>query len=112
MATQDHTADARPSVRNEPVSESFPFANYQLYPLSRTQQKRLTNSARIAGVAHATGTIEALLEYSEAYKRARIGRTRDPISPWPLIPSEASGLHAALYYLRQYAGTLPPEPGG
>jgi hypothetical protein len=112
MATRDHTADAHASVRNEPKSESFPFTDYQLYPLSGAQEKRLTDSMRVAGVLLATGTIEGLLEYSEACKRARIQREHDAISPWPLISSEASGLHAALYYLRQYAGMLHPEQGG
>jgi hypothetical protein len=110
VATQDHKAHACNSVRNEPKSESFPFTDYQLYPLSPVLEQRLTDSARIAGVLFATETIEGLLAYSDAYKRARIHR--DPISPWPLIPSETSGLHAALYYLSQYAGTLLPEPGG
>ncbi|GLQ95599.1 hypothetical protein [Dyella mobilis] len=112
MAITDHTARECPSVRNEPISDSVPFSRVQLYPLSQAQQKRLTDSMRVAGVLLAMGTIEGLLEYSQACKRARIQREHDSVSPWPLIPSEASGLHAALFYLRQYAGTLHPGADG
>jgi hypothetical protein len=107
----DHTAHARPSVRNEPKSESFPYSDLQLYPLSHAQEKQLTDAKRLAGTLFAVTVIEGLLEYSESYKRHFRGKS-DPISPWPLTPAQASGLHAALYHLHQYVGTLHPEPGG
>jgi hypothetical protein len=111
MTSTDHTAGARPSVRNEPKSQSFRYTDLQLYPLSPAQVKQLTDEQRLAGTLFAVTVIEGLLEYSEAYKRHFRGK-QDPISPWPLTPSQASGLHAALYYLQQYTGTLHPEPGG
>jgi hypothetical protein len=112
MAVHDHTADARLSVRNEPKSKSFPFTDYQLYPLSPAQEAQLTDVARVAGARLATSVIEGLLEYSEAYKRAHLRGRRYTTSPWPLTPSQTSGLHAALYFLSQYVDALQPEPGG
>lgn len=111
MTFIDHTAHARPAVRNEPKSQSFPYTDLQLYPLSPAEEKQLIDEHRRAGSLFAVTVIEGLLEYSDAYKRHFRGQ-HDPISPWPLTPSQASGLHAALYHLQQYIGTLCPEPSG
>jgi hypothetical protein len=112
VADRDDTARTCLLVRNEPQTPSIPFTDYQLYPLSRAKAEQLTDTLRVAGTTLATTIIEGLLEYNDAYKRTRVrGRYYTP-SPWPLSPSQASGLHAALYYLGQYVETLPPEPGG
>ena len=112
MTSIDHTARARPSVRNEPKSKSFPYSDLQLYPLSPALEKRLTNDQRVAGTLFATVVIEGLLDYSNACKQASVRSRRNTISPWPLTPAQTSGLHAALYHLRHYVGLLHPEPGG
>jgi hypothetical protein len=111
MTFIDHTARARPSVRNEPKSKSFPYTDLQLYPLSPAQEKQLTNDQRMAGTLFAFTVIEGLLKYSEACKSANF-RKRNAISPWPLTPAQTSGLHAALYHLHHYVGLLGSEPGG
>jgi hypothetical protein len=112
MTSIDHTASARPSVRNEPKSKSFPYSDLQLYPLSPALEKQLTDTKRLAGSLFATVVIEGLLEYSNACKQASVRTKRNTISPWPLTPAQTSGLHAALYHLRDYVGMLHPEPGG
>jgi hypothetical protein len=112
MTSIDHTASARPSVRNEPKSKSFPYSDLQLYPLSPSLEQQLTDTKRLAGTLFATVVIENLLEYSEACIRVSVRVKHNTISPWPLTPAQTSGLHAALYHLRHYVGLLHPEPGG
>ena len=112
MVSTDHTAPVCPRVPPEPQSKSVPFADYQLYPLSLAQEKKLTDTMRLAGTALAGQVIQDLLAYSDAYKRAFPRARRNTISPWPLTPAQASGLHAALYYLRQYVGTLRTKTDG
>jgi hypothetical protein len=107
----DHTAHACPSVRNEPKSKSFPYSDLQLYPLSPEQAEQLTDDQKLAGTLFGVTVIQGLLEYSDTYKRYLRGKP-NLISPWPLIPSQVSGLHAALFHLQQYIGTLRPEQGG
>lgn len=111
MTFIDHTAPARLSVRNEPESQSFPYTDLQLYPLSPAEEKQLTDEHRRLGSLFAITVVEGLLKYNEAYKR-HFGGKHHPTSPLPLMPSQVSGLHAALYHLQQYLGTLHPEPGG
>jgi hypothetical protein len=111
MAFIDHTARARSSARNE-SPESLPFSDLQLYPLSPTQERQLTDDDRAAGTGLAILVIEGLLKYSDACERANARGKHGAISPWPLIPSQRSGLHAALYYLREYVEILLPESGG
>jgi hypothetical protein len=114
MASIDHTAPARSSARNE-SHDSLPFSDHQLYPLSPEQETQLTDSDRAAGTALAMLVIEGLLKYSDACERANVRanvRSKQGISPWPLIPSQRSGLHAALYYLHDYVEMLLPEADG
>lgn len=112
MTSTDHTAPFCPQVCNEPESKSFPFTDLQRYPLSPAQQAQLTDPMKIAGTLLAVTTINGLLEYSEAFKRKRFRGWRNTTNPWPLTPAQTSGLHAALYHLHEYAGTLCSEPGG
>jgi hypothetical protein len=112
MTYTDHTAPTCPSVRNEPQSRHFPYSDLQLYPLSFEQEKRLTRESRAAGTLLAVTVIHRLLDYNDACKRANVRIKRNAISPWPLTPAQVSGLHAALFYLDQYIGLLPPERGG
>jgi hypothetical protein len=111
VTSTDHKARTRPSVRNEPKSKFFPYSDLQLYPLSPVQKKQLTDVQSLAGTLFAVTVIEGLLAYSDSYKSHVRGK-RNPINPWPLTPAQASGLHAALYHLQQYIGTLHLEPGG
>ena len=112
MTSTDHTAPLCPKVRNEPESKSFPFTDLQLYPLSPAQQEQLTDTMKLAGTSLAVTVISGLLEYSEAFKRTHFRGWRNTINPWPLTPSQTSGLHAALFHLREYVDTLHAEPGG
>jgi hypothetical protein len=116
MAYIDHTSHARASARNE-SHDSLPFSDHQLYPLSPEQESRLTDSDRASGTALAMLVIEGLLKYSDACERANVranirSKQQGAISPWPLIPSQRSGLHAALYYLHDYVEMLLPEADG
>jgi hypothetical protein len=56
--------------------------------------------------------IEGLLKYSDTRERAKARGKHSAISPWLFIPSQRSGMHAALYDLREYVEILAPEPGG
>jgi hypothetical protein len=116
MAFIDHTARARSSARNE-LDDSTLFSDHQLYPLSPEQERQLTDSDRASGTALAMLVIEGLLKYSDACERANAranirSKQQGAISPWPLIPSQRSGLHAALYYLHDYVEMLLPEADG
>jgi hypothetical protein len=116
MASIDHTARARSSARNE-LDGSTLFSDHQLYPLSPEQEGQLTDSDRASGTALAMLVIEGLLKYSDACERANVranirSKQQGAISPWPLIPSQRSGLHAALYYLHDYVEMLLPEADG
>lgn len=112
MTSTDDTARACRPVCQASDSDGFPFSEKQLYPLSPEQEKLLTRSSRVASVLLAITTIDGLLAYSDACKQARLPRKRNTVSPWPLVPSQVSGLSAALYYLREYVDLLPQEPGG
>lgn len=112
MTSKDDTAHACPPVCNESDAEDFPFSEKQLYPLTPEQEQLLTRTSRVAGVLLAVTTIDGLLAYSDACKRARLPRKRNTVSPWPLVPSQVSGLSAALYYLREYVSMLPPDSDG
>lgn len=111
MTSTDHTARSCPRVRKKPKSQSFPFTDRQLYPLSREQQEQLTDEMKRVGALFGASVIRGLLDYNDAY-RSRIRGKHNPLSPWPLVPSQVSGLHAALFHLQQYIGTLRLEPGG
>jgi hypothetical protein len=107
----DHTAPVCPQVRKEPKPKPSPYADLQLYPLSPMEAEQLTDGQKLAGSLFAITVVQGLLEYSDAYKRHVRGKT-SPISPWPLMPAQVSGLYAAIFHLQQFIGTLQPESGG
>lgn len=112
MASTDHTADARPPVRNEPHSSPDPFIDRSSHPMSFGLDKLETYGAKRAGIALAVGTLRGVLESSETFRCHMLSGRRDLRAPWPLNPVHTTGLNAAVYFLQQYADTLDPEPGG
>jgi hypothetical protein len=109
MGTIDHTARARPTVRNEPSSPPDPFID--LRPTLGLGLERFDNcTAKLAGVALAINVVQGVLARSESSKQPDTPRSTRLIMP--LNPVQTTGLHAAVYLLQQYADTLNPEPGG
>ena len=112
MASIDHTAHARPPVRNEPLSPPDPFIDRQSYPLNLGLEKLESYGSKRAGIALAIGVIRGLLARSESVKRHAAPDKPGMLSIWPLNPVHTTGLHVAIYFLLQHADTLDPEPGG
>ena len=110
MAAIDHTAHARPSVRNEPTSKPHPFTRRPLYPLSPEQAERQSYVSKLAGITLAVMVIQSLLERSESFQLTNTDGKRHPLGPWPFTFVQVNGLKAAMYFLQQYADTLSPEP--
>jgi hypothetical protein len=109
MTSMDHTAHARPSVRNEPSSPPDPFMD-RPSPLGLGLEKFDNFPAKLAGISLAINVVQGLLERSGASKQHTFSSSTRV--PWPLNPVQTAGLHAAVYLLQQYAESLNPEPGG
>jgi hypothetical protein len=109
MTSIDHKAHACPKVRKEPKSKPSPYSDLQLYPLSPLEAEQLTEDQKLAGSLFAITVVQGLLEYDDAYKRHVRGES-SPISPWPLMPAQVSGLYAAIFHLKQFIETLDSEP--
>ena len=109
MASIDHTAHARHSVRNEPHSPPDPFID-QRSPLGLELEKFDNYTAKLAGISLAIHVVRGVLEHSES--------SQQPNAPcraltyWPLNPVQVTGLQAAIYLLQQYADTLDTESAG
>jgi len=110
MASMNHTARVRSSVRKEPATPSTSSIDGTLYPLSLERERRLTNLQRLAGTALAGTVIEGILHTHRAFKQKHKNGEKSGL--WPLNPVQLNGLNAALYFLRQYVDTLTPEQGG
>lgn len=110
MTSMNHTAHARPLVRNEPSSPPNPFID-QHPPLALGLEKFDNFTAKLAGISLAINVVQALLERSESSKQPNDAPCSTRLA-WPLNPVQTTGLHAAVYLLQQYADTLNPEPGG
>jgi len=109
MASIDHTAHARLPVRNEPSSPPDSFID-QRTPLGLELEKFDNYTAKLAGISLAVNVVRGVLERSESSKQPYALRsTRLTV---PLNPVQTTGLHAAVYFLQQYADTLGPEPPG
>ncbi|GLQ40733.1 hypothetical protein [Dyella nitratireducens] len=109
MAAIDHTARARPQVRNEPSSPPDPFID-QRDPLGLGLEKFDNYTAKLAGTSLAINVLRGLLERSETSKKPNAPRSAQTY--WPLNSVQVTGLHAAIYLLQQYVDTLSSEPGG
>jgi hypothetical protein len=112
MAAIDHTAHARPSVRNEPPSQPDPFTDRQCFPQGLGLEKLEGYGSKRAGIALAIGVIRGLLERSESFKRNAAPGRPSTMGFWPLNPVHATGLNVAIYLLQQHADMLEREPGG
>ena len=111
MATTDQTAYACLSVRNEPSSLPDPF-NERLLSIERDLEKLSSYAAKLAGISWATHAVAALLKRSETLKQPKLSDLHGMPVSWPLNPVQTTALHAAVYFLQQYADTLKPEPSG
>jgi len=98
MATMDHTARARPQVRNEPSSPPDPFID-QRPPLSLGLEKFDNFTAKLTGISLAINVVQGVLERSETSKQANAPRSR--LTYWLLNPAQVAGLHAAVHLLQQ-----------
>ena len=110
MASMNHTARVRSSVRKEPATPSTSPIDGTLYPLSLERERRLTNLQRLAGTALAGTVIEGILHTHRAFKKKHKNGEKSGLLPLNRV--RLNGLNAALYFLRQYVDTLTPEQGG
>jgi hypothetical protein len=68
-----------------------------------------TYVTKLAGTATAARTIHELLNAHEALQRAGLKRGCSECGKGSLTSTQANGLFAALFYLRQYVESLDPE---
>ncbi|RUL75283.1 hypothetical protein [Dyella choica] len=111
MACTDHVAHACFSIRNDPSSLRNPF-NPRHLSVERDLEKLTSYAAKLAGISWATHVVGTLLERSETLKQPKLSDLHGTTVSWPLNPVQTTALHAAVYFLQQYADTLKPEPSG
>lgn len=108
MTSIDHTAHARPLVRNEPKSPPDPFIDPR-NPLGVRLENFDSYTVKLAGISLAINVVRGVLERSESSKLPNA--TRSTRLVMPLNPVQVTGLHAAVYLLQQYADTFNSKPG-
>jgi hypothetical protein len=104
MASMDHKARARASVRNGPKSK---WHDGTLYPLSPEQEQRQSYVSRLAGMSLAVTVIEGMLKTHERFMDEQPPAQRHQLLPFN--PVQRNGLSAAIYFLNQYIDQLDPD---
>lgn len=99
MASRDHTARPCPS-------EPFWLGDPPRPSKDPQRAERYTYLMKIAGTALAIHVIRNLLRNSEAFHRAKAADKPPQPGQWPLSPTQANGLHAALYFLRRHGDDM------
>ena len=106
MADPHHTARAR-------LSEPFWLVNEPQLPLSPELARQHARVLSVAGTSFAIHVIRHLLKRSKRSYRARLADKPLQTDLGPLTATQVEGLHAALYFLRQYGdGLLKAERDG